>query len=203
VLRALPLLLLALACKTTDVPARGGPDSAVLGVRVNVTLYQSHQLTLQPQTVYFARLPEGEDTLLQTTQLVESNYRRGALLMLLNAEPGRYAVVCAVTTWEGRSHFVFVSEKSARESIIEVKPGQYTYMGSLSMKESRSFSKADELQNRSVGLVKAKPAHPNVWQQLFPRAMEFLGEHGALSRTPGDAERTEKSMRKTLARYGW
>jgi len=203
VFRLFPLLLVLAACKGTDVPPRGSADSAVLGVRVNVTTYMSRQLTLQPDRVYFAKLPAGETSLLKATQIYVSNYRRGALLMLLNAEPGRYALVCAVTVWEGKDHFVYISEKTATESIIEVKAGEYVFMGSLSVKETRSFSKADAVQKRFLSLVRAGPANPNVWQKLFPRALEFLGEYGSITRGDSDVERTQKTMRKSLARHGW
>jgi len=203
VLRLVPVLLLAIACKATDVPQRGSADSSVLGVRAYTTTHLGRQLTLEPRRVYFAKLPEGETSLLKATQLFESNYQRGALSMLLNAEPGRYAIVCAVTLWEGKDHFVFVSEKTANKSIVEVKAGQYVHMGTVSMKETRSFSKADDVQKRFAGLIKVGPPNPSTIQKLFPRQLDFIGEYGSLSQDAGDIERTEKSMRKILARYGW
>jgi len=203
VLRLLPLLILLAACKSTDVPARGSAESSVLGVRIYVTSYLSRQLTLQPHKVYFARLPEGESSLLRATEIHESNYHRGALCMLLNAAPGRYAIVCAVTVWEGKEHYVYLSSERAHESIIEVKPGQYVFMGSMNTKESRSFSKADAVQKRFLSLVRAGPVNPNVWQRAFPRTLEFIGEYGSFSRDAKDIERSEKTMRTSLARHGW
>lgn len=202
-LRVLPLLILIAACKATDVPPRGGPDSSVLGVRVTISPAFGWPVSLDPHTVYFAKLPDDGGGLLQATRLVESNYERGVLSMLLNAEPGRYALVCAVAAWEGRDHFVYVSEKLANQSTIEIQPGQFVYMGTLSLKESRSFSKADAAQRRFAGLIKAGPPNPNIWQKVFPRALEFITEHGSFNRDPSVAASTEKSMRKTLARYGW
>ena len=123
--------------------------------------------------------------------------------MLLNAEPGRYAIVCVVPNWEGRDHFVYLDEKLAAQSVVEVKAGETVFMGSMIVKESRSFSKADAFQTRMLQLVRAGPKNPNVWQKVFPRQMEFLGIHGSLDQDEREAERTVKTMRKVLSRYGW
>ena len=203
-LRLAPLLLLAAACKTTPVPAPAGPDACVLGLRCSVSTYMSGgQVTVQPHKVYFVRLPEGETAPRKALEVYESQYHRGALCMLLNAPPGRYALACVVPTWQGRDHFVYIEESIAEQSVIEVKPGEMVFMGGLIVKESRSFSKADAYQKRILQLVRAGPRNPNVWQKVFPREMEFLGEHGSFSRSENDALRTERSMRKALARHGW
>ena len=197
-----PLLVLA-ACKGVEVPQPASARSAVLTVRVSVFDYMGRGIAGYPRKVYFARLPEGETSPLKATAVVESNYDRGSLTYLLNAEPGRYAVVCAVPLREGKDLYVFVPEKTAAESIVEVLPGDRKFMGSVRMRASRSWGKADAAQKHFSKRIQVGPMRPSTLQKLFPRSLAFIGEDGNFSRDEGDVKRAESTMSKVLPRLGW
>ena len=103
-IRILPLLALLTACAGIPVPQPQGADAAVLVVRSHAIGYVGRGVTRTPHKVYFARLSD------EGSEIIESNYYRGPLAFAFNVRPGRYAVVCLVTVWEGKDRFVFLPE---------------------------------------------------------------------------------------------
>lgn len=97
-LRALLLALLPLlagAC-TTAVPAPAGSESAALGITVE-SRSEPGRATSAADAVYFVRLESGTE-LGRTRKVLRSNFSKGDRVYLLNAKPGRYAVVAASET---------------------------------------------------------------------------------------------------------
>lgn len=193
----LPIPLLLAACAGTPVPTPESADAAVLVVRSNVIGYVGRGVTRTPHKVYFSRLSE------EGSEIIESNYYRGPLAFAFNVRPGRYAVVCLVTVWEGKDRFVFLPEATINASVIEVKAGERAYMGTVRVRETRNWSKADAAQKRYLRTVQAGPVKPNTLQKLFPRAIEYKGEDGHFSRDEADEKRTRKTLKSVLPRLGW
>ncbi|MEM8884820.1 MAG: hypothetical protein AAGD14_12175 [Planctomycetota bacterium] len=201
-IRILPLALL-LACQSTPIPTPAGPEVGVIHVRFSISGGRSGTTSPQLQRAFFAKLKEGSDDIRQSTEIIPSNYQLGTAAYLLNAAPGRYVVVCAVTNYEGKNHFVYLPGDVIEASIVEVRPGSIVPVGSIRVSESRAWSTADELQQHFHQRILSGPQNPNVLQQLFPKAIDHMGEYGKLSNDPKDLERTRRDVRRSLNRWGW
>ena len=199
---ALVLVLLA-ACAGPAVPPPSGPEAAVLVVRTNVVGYLGRGVTRTPHKVYWARLAAEGETAGSVPELIESDHYRGPLAFAFNVKPGRYAMVCAVTVWEGKDRYVFLPEALIEATITTVAAGERAYMGSVDVRETRNWSRADASQKRFLRAVQAGPVRPNTLQMLFPRAVEYKGEDGRFSRDAADVARTRKTLEAVLPRLGW
>ena len=201
--RLLTLLLLLAGCASQPIPAPQTADSAVLVVRANVYDYYGRGVTRTPHKAYFARLPDEGEAVIDAVDVVETAHHRGPLAFAFNVPPGRYVVVCLVTVWEGKDRFVFLPEAAVSASVTEVKAGDRAYMGAVTVRETRNWSRADPVQKRFLRLVQAGPVKPNTLQKLFPRAIEYCGEDGRLSRTAADEKYTRKTLDSVLPGMGW
>ena len=87
--------------------------------------------------------------------------------------------------------------------MTEVKPGSIAVMASGSAHQDRAWSQADEIQRVFHGRVLAERKKPNVWAQIFPRLIDYRGEYGRFQRDEQSDKRTQESVRKLIAHWGW
>jgi len=145
------------------LPLSTRKDSASLGItvvsdsRTGFEVVESIDLT----QVFFIRLTDKEDALTKKA-VYKSNYYYAPLIsgfqiggidtFLLGAEPGFYAAVGGI----GKGHvtgaifLIFFPERMIRETITEVKPNEFVYMGNYILKRTsyrKQMDGPDKIQN--------------------------------------------------------
>lgn len=91
---ALAVLAPMLAGCSLALPKPEGGQPAAIGVSIRENWETGDWFEEQPEMVYFIRLGEGDD-LTKPREVIPSNYFRDHRLYLLNAKPGRYALVAS------------------------------------------------------------------------------------------------------------
>jgi hypothetical protein len=150
-------------CETPGKPPEMlGTTPAAIGLSVGIDSAFQNQ---KPNAAYFVKLGD-RNNVLSVYPVIRSNYVNGYHVYLLNAEPGLYAVVAAsysqfmpappptsggvsVTVSGGTiGRVAYFSEDVIRKTIVEVKPGSISYMGTyeIDMAAMAGFRAADRAQ---------------------------------------------------------
>jgi hypothetical protein len=136
-----------------DLPSnlryRESASHSIIGISLTVKLYNA--LPKLQTSVYLVKLDDKDGNNLGT-KLIRCNYYRGTMpegyyAFLVNAEPGRYAVVCSskydrlsgadnpmgTTKDDEYGYITFFDSSMIKNSITEVGPGQIAFMGSYTV----------------------------------------------------------------------
>jgi hypothetical protein len=144
-----------LSCPGWAPPKPTMPDSAVLGIEV--VLRMSLIRTNSPSMVYFIKLPDGTDAFEQR-DLIPANYVSGGYFYLLNARPGRYAVVAAACYSGGPTHesWTFFPGNLIAVTDKTVSGGSVAFMGSYSVDVIEDLAEIDDAQRHYATIVADK-----------------------------------------------
>jgi len=159
---------------SSEMPAIG----IAIKIRAPVKIFSS-----KPNRVYFIKLDEADSAasanyLVQSNQLIQSNYVNQNQMYLLNAKPGRYAVVAAFHSKStpnipgggspGKSgvsvsvgvnmpsetkYNTFFSKELIKLTEVTVKPGEMVFMGDYVIDQSTGFKEADDTQSYYLQLI--------------------------------------------------
>ncbi|OHD65112.1 MAG: hypothetical protein A2176_02540 [Spirochaetes bacterium RBG_13_51_14] len=182
---------------------RRNEGSAIIGVTIRVRLL--NVFPKKQTTVYFVKLEE-KDNEYFGTKIIRCNYTRefltGIYAYIINAEPGKYAVVCSTkfdkmadTTIETKNisevgYITFFDENAIKQSIVDVIPGQVVYMG--------SFVINSQLKSLSRNIENNGDSAQKHYYNLLKSYMDGTFYCGALIK----ADRSEKETREFLSKTG-
>lgn len=146
------VLLLATSCasqlpKTLENPSV--KNNSIIGVNIThneIIPFIKHT----PDIVFFAKL--ADPAKIESGKIINSNYKYGDNLYLVNAEPGTYVIVA--TWWQTRDPFIrqpiekgkyvsFYTAPLIEATRFEVKPGTFTYLGHFRV-EDRDEENCDD-----------------------------------------------------------
>jgi len=147
-IRALLLLILAVGCSSTPVetiPRPQGGQPALIAARFRTRPPQEARLHGPVRAAWFVRVEEGEDPT-KGGEVIRSNYWNGGIVYLLNAKPGTYAVVAIEEKSEGQLIPTYLPTDSIRTDTCEVRPGEWTLLGSYVVDQSKDIGDLDEVQ---------------------------------------------------------
>ena len=204
-IKRLALCIMITAITGCSVPEslkiRHNEGSAIIGVTVTVKLLNA--FPKKQTTVYFVKLEKNDKGYLGT-KIIPCNYTKTYVpwtyAYIINAEPGKYAVVCSTkyekmsdTTPETRhlaeiGYITFFDENAIKQSVIEVQPGGVAYMG--------SYVIDSQLKSFDWNIEKHGDAAQKHYHNLLKSSMEGTYYCGALIK----ADRSEKETRKFLAK---
>ena len=137
------------ACAGVPPPGPLDSQSAALGISVKlkapIELFSRH-----PDRVYFVKVDKDDD-IYTASQIIPSNYVKGDYVYLLNATPGRYAVVASFLEQRGQmgrstTYTTFFSEEVIKRTQTVVTSGAMAFMGEYVLGTSGSFDEADNAQ---------------------------------------------------------
>ncbi len=127
-------------------------------------------------TVYFVRLPEGhegqaggdEGSLAGASSVISSNFVRGTVCYLLNAEPGTYAAVAAKETKDGKQRTYYFPLALIEKTMVTVSPGKAAWMGRAAVNAQPSSLNQDAAQKHYRRLI-----GPD-WRRMRPAERVFM-----------------------------
>jgi hypothetical protein len=165
------ILYFLLGCATTLPPPKpADPQRSAIGISADMRALGFHYSCDQ---VYFIKVDEGEDLYTQGT-LIQSNYTKGGQIYLLNAKPGRYAVVAIVdfkkmiipassapssgfsisfTPRSDYSYTTFLPKNVIKLTEVTVAPGTIAFAGKYVVNANMGFEDADDAQLHYFQLV--------------------------------------------------
>jgi hypothetical protein len=174
--------LLITGCASAPPPNFPGQEVAGIAVSVDLTVQSSWTswMTFNPLEIYFIRIDAGDG--ITSRDLIRSNHVSSLGFMsgayaayLLNAKPGRYAAVAAYgTTSDNKEFVIFFPEGAIRESIIEVRPGRFYFMGTVDLKTASGMKDADEAQMYYYRLLSGREEHDGAVKELFLRSQTMF-----------------------------
>jgi len=123
---------------------------------------------------YFVRLEQKEDILRQD-RFIYSNIWSNGYVYLLNAQPGRYAVV-AVTSISGETYFL--QESLIQQTVTTVAPGTIGYLGDYDVKRSWHGPTADNdsIENYYFHLLPRQGSRHTYVAQMLSGTHDEQGE---------------------------
>jgi hypothetical protein len=146
------------------------PDSAALGVKLKMRK-PVRFLSAKPAIVIFARVEEGVE-LTDSYEIYGSTYAHDGRAYLMNVEPGTYVMVAAIyetmtqeaVDSDGDDDGVniertintcinYPSRELIELSRVNVRPGEFGFMGSIVADQSMWFGDGDECQRHFMDLV--------------------------------------------------
>ena len=142
-------------------------ESSVIGVALR---FQG--VAERIDALYFVQLG-GTERVRGHFPLLRSNFRRGDRFYLLNAPPGRYAVVATfkidphntiVAFSPNTFYTAYFGEAMIRKTIVEVEPRSFTFMGTFSVRKEVVSLAGDEIQAHYRSLIEPTlkdPANPS------------------------------------------
>jgi hypothetical protein len=163
---ALTMIVLSACAEFQPVPKSFDQQSSVIGISLEAR-GPAIINTIKLDKVYFIRLDE-KDLPYNKKEVLQSNYSSGESFYLLNAPPGRYAVVAALSYVESgatsnglpksTTYRVFFPKNLIDKSIVTVTPGSFNFMGAFSVGTSLGLDHADEAQLHYSNLLQPNGA---------------------------------------------
>jgi hypothetical protein len=150
------------------IPRPLSPESAAIGVELTIKPIVAGFDRMHPQFVHFLRLQEGTP-LQQTMSVRPSTLVRGKYAYLLNAEPGRYAVVAGYVGGAAMNGTVYLQELAILASIVDVNPGSFTFMGTVAVDALPFFREPDPVLEHFVELDRVHRGKPDETAPLLQR----------------------------------
>jgi len=200
------------------IPYTEGPDSSAIGVTINLKgSFISRSGTASG--VYFIKLDDvKEASLFNQQKVIQSNYVNGKYVYLLNAKPGRYAIVAAyvdgttpglmVPTGSGQNtSFTTTSGTKYRQNIyfskdiikiteMEVPRGQMVFMGKYKINKTKWFKELDQVQYHYQSVI-----NPTKYFNHYPYKGSLLTSNKGKHKEEEFLRTTEKI--ETLKLGGW
>lgn len=112
--------------------------------------------------VFFLKIEESDSG--EKVKLIPSNYMKGDRIYLIDAEPGKYKAIAAYYASrntgfssqksffdnnELQRHLTILSGETVEASEIEVKPGEFAFMGKFVIENSMNIYKGDKVQTEN------------------------------------------------------
>ncbi len=213
------------SCASAEAPPEP-IDSESSGLAVSLEMLMGigpvRSAGTKPETVLFVRLDPGETVahLADEVVLIPSTFVRGDYAYLLNAPPGRYALVAAIYVEDvgptevpfsvpvnsdvsvgyelelsdGKvTHRNYLSRDMIEESLTTVVAGSFAFMGSFEADQPFLFGDADELQLHFMRVLEGE----DVDRSGFFRDMQNEGRAHCLTlRTAKRDAETEAAFRR-------
>lgn len=148
------LLALSVGCATPTSPPEVGPQGpAAAAVAIGLEMHSPIGFQIKATHVFFARLEQSdvEEKHLGNHTIYTSNYEHDGYYYLLNAPPGRYAMVAALRNTtdnkdERLQYWSYFPESMIEASAVAVAAGQLVYGGNFNGRVRVGFGGADEKQ---------------------------------------------------------
>ncbi|MCB1159184.1 MAG: hypothetical protein H7A25_10885 [Leptospiraceae bacterium] len=219
---------LLMSCATPPPPVKVGKE---LGAgAISVSLYAPLALGggKSPSIVYFLKVND-PSKLLESTEVVASNYSANDRQYLFNAKPGKYVAVAAfysvqamgpsssssssvgksgtvtVSVTPGPTDYItFFSEEVAKSTLIDVEVNKITFAGNLSVDMSLKLENADALQKHISNLIKPGALESSVGMSMLKGSYNYVGSLKSIS-NDDNAKKAfkEAASQKELKESGW
>ena len=174
-MKHLPLLfvvfgVLMLTACSIPAPKRVNTESSAIGLTVETIPPAGPIFSRSLASVIFIRLHEdGGYDYTASSLPIPSNFSRGGQIFLLNAKPGRYAVIIGHHTTQIHSiTFLFATyfpEEILKVSEVEILPNKFVFMGKYKIDLSLSRKNMDSMQSYFFHLLDTgKRAIPGVYR---------------------------------------
>jgi len=185
--------LLAAGCAGTPPPAPTAPDTCVVAVALRTNPERDAHRG-RPQAVYFVRAEEDVD-IARLPEVVPSDYYADGVYALLNAAPGRYAVVGCHARGDGREWNAYFAESLIRASEQEVGPGEAVVLGSFDIDLKSISTEGDAAQEHYLRVISPSWQRRATALKLFTRDEHAWGKRW---RDRGDAAEVRARLRDRL-----
>lgn len=181
-------------------------DKSVVGLSLNYGMFRS-----RPNVVTFVKLDDTNMNFI-TDRVIPSNYTSGNRYYLVNAPPGRYAAVAALSV--AKSHqakptakpvavtlamemrnATYFSKDLIQLTEVSVKPGAIVFMGDYVVKQDLGMEAADDVQQhyrKLLGPEKEEKVIKKVLKLFIGKTAEFSYK-GSLRESNRDKE-SEKTF---------
>lgn len=149
------LLLILSSCsaplqKSLETPS--GKNRSIVGVNITHNAFITF-IKHTPDIVFFAKL--ADPAKIESGKIINSNYKYGDNLYLVDAEPGTYVIVA--TWWQTRDPFIrqpiekgkyvsFYTTSLIEATRFEVKPGTFTYLGHFRVRDRDEHNTDDDVR---------------------------------------------------------
>ncbi|UCD84511.1 MAG: hypothetical protein JSU92_14790 [Deltaproteobacteria bacterium] len=173
------------------------PHSSAIGIYIEVRA-PFVLVSNKASWVYFIKLDEKSDSY-TCDHVIQSNFAKAGQIYLLNAEPGRYAVVasCQKQTpiaQPSHTYTTFFPKELIKLTEVTVVPEEISFMGKYIVKHYVGLKNADDAQLHYARLIT-----PNVKSGMLSRA--FSGKticRGTLLKENRDKQAEIKFLNKAL-----
>ena len=202
-MRYLKILLMAVvssslvACQTIPAPMALNDKSSGIAIAVFIKEFGGVH---QPEKIYFIKLDENadENALFSRTNIIQTNFRRGNYIYLLNAEPGNYAAVggyegptsntrttssgWVITTGSGSSSkkdedkstkITYFPKEMIKSTRVTVTPGMMAFMGEYQIR-TKQLKKPDDAQMHYYKVIEPEKRGKTAFKDIGLRNL-FLG----------------------------
>jgi hypothetical protein len=147
------LLLVGYACYAGLPKDHNQPkDSTRSIIGISVTQRDPMRIKRKSKKVVFLKMENSDNG--EDVKIIVSNYSKGGRIYLINADPGKYTVMAAHCAFLGYIGFTLFSEEAVNASEIEVKPGEFAYIGKFVINNSSKLSKCDNVQEENLSRLK-------------------------------------------------
>jgi hypothetical protein len=138
----------------------------------------------------------------EEVEVILSNYSKGGRIYLVNAEPGKYAVMAAYYDSGFRCGLTFFSREALKVSEIDVKPGEFAFIGKFVIDNHLKLStRGDETQKENFSRFKGI-RHRKEIKRLF-KGLTGFNRVGSMYRgTLNKYDRTARSVKESLMKAG-
>lgn len=145
------------SCAGTIPPPK--PQDPVNSSAIGISIVERAPLRFiknKPESVYFIKMDETGDLFTQTL-FIRSTYAKGSHVYLLNAKPGRYAVVASERiVKDSGTYTAFFSKELIQQTEVTVSAGEMAFMGEYEIDTSGGMGdKADSAQDHYYRHMKA------------------------------------------------
>lgn len=211
-------VLLIAGCAAMPVPKMADSQTSIIGIQIE-TQAPVGIFSNKPDVAYFVKIDNEGD--ISQNQVIPSNFAKDGRIYLLNARPGRYAVVAVFRSQSGvpfapapqpgvsvsvtvgkTGYTTYFSKELIEATKVNVVPGEVIFMGSYVVKQSVGLEDAEPIQNHYANLL-APGSSKSGFGHLLSGDYHYRGMTGE-ARRDSDA-RTEfiKRARGDLAEGGW
>jgi len=201
-------VLLALAlplggCTSREIvspPSPTAPDSTLLTVRIRLQPPPQERAGVL-NGGWFVRLPEGTEPP-QGTAMLRASAATGDVLVLANAEPGRYALVAVEEHREGQTRTTWLPLEGVKATITDLQPATRAVLGTLTVVQKARVS-LDEAQRNYRAQVRRKAPSEDRFPEWLGTPREFVGIEARLDASESARNALARDARRDLAPYGW
>ena len=145
---------LVLTACSVAAPKRFDAESSAIGITVESVPPSGAIFSRPLSSVTFIRLEgDGDYDYAASFRPIPSNFVRGDQIYLLNAKPGRYAVVLGRQFGQrGAQYTSYFPEEMLKISEVDVLPNRFVFMGEYTIDASTDLDNLDPMQSHFIGL---------------------------------------------------
>lgn len=146
---------LVLTACSIPAPKRVNTESSAIGLTVETLPPVGKIFSSSLASVIFIRFHgDGGYNYTVSFRPIPSNFSRGGQIFLLNAKPGRYAVIIGYHTMGTYLFTSYFPEEILKVSEVEVPPNKFVFMGKYKIDLSLSRKNMDSMQSYFIDLFK-------------------------------------------------